>query len=71
MRLCGPENGGTKYQVLFRAPAGEGEPWKRVLRGASSEEDARKILAQAAEVARLWTFGQVAEDDEAGLPVGE
>lgn len=42
-----PEDGGTKYQVMFRAPAGEGEPWKRVLRRASSEEEARKIFAQA------------------------
>lgn len=46
-RLYAPENGGTKYQVMFRAPAGEGEPWKRVLRRTSSEAEARKIFAQA------------------------
>ena len=32
---------------MFRAPAGEGEPWKRVLRRANSEAEARKIFAQA------------------------
>ena len=47
VRLYAPEAGGTKYQVMFRAPAGEGEPWKRVLRRANSEEEARKILTQA------------------------
>jgi hypothetical protein len=47
VRLYAPEDGGTKYQVMFRAPAGEGEPWKRVLRRANSEEEARKIFAQA------------------------
>jgi len=47
VRLYAPENGGTKYQVMFRAPAGEGEPWKRVLRRANSEAEARKIFEQA------------------------
>lgn len=47
VRLYAPDDGGTKYQVMFRAPAGEGEPWKRGLRRASSEEEARKIFAQA------------------------
>ena len=47
VRLYAPENGGTKYQVMFRAPAGDGEPWKRILRRASSEAEARKIFAQA------------------------
>lgn len=47
VRLYAPETGGTKYQVMFRAPAGEGEPWKRVLRRANSEAEARKIFAQA------------------------
>ena len=47
MRLYAPEAGGTKYQVMFRAPAGEGEPWKRVLRRANSEAEARKIFEQA------------------------
>jgi len=49
VRLYAPENGGTKYQVMFRAPAGEGEPWKRVLRRANSEAEARRIFAQAEE----------------------
>ena len=47
VRLYAPETGGTKYQVMFRAPAGEGEPWKRVLRRANSEAEARKIFAHA------------------------
>ncbi|CAN5184759.1 hypothetical protein BH18ACT9_BH18ACT9_06650 [soil metagenome] len=47
VRLYAPEAGGTKYQVMFRAPAGGGEPWKRVLRRANSEAEARKIFAQA------------------------
>jgi hypothetical protein len=47
VRLYAPPPGGTKYQVMFRAPADEGEPWKRVLRRASSEAEARKIFAQA------------------------
>lgn len=47
VRLYAPEAGGTKYQVMLRAPAGAGEPWKRVLRRANSEEEARKIFTQA------------------------
>ncbi|KQY56411.1 hypothetical protein ASG90_13620 [Nocardioides sp. Soil797] len=47
VRLYAPEVGGTKYQVMFRAPADDGEPWKRVLRRANSEAEARKIFAQA------------------------
>jgi hypothetical protein len=47
VRLHAPESGGTKYQVMFRAPAGEGEPWKRVHQRASSEAEARKIFEQA------------------------
>ncbi len=47
VRLYAPEDSGTKYQVMFRAPAGGGEQWKRVLRRANSEEEARKIFAQA------------------------
>lgn len=60
VRLYVPEDGGTKYQVMFRAPAGEGEPWKRVLRRASSEEEARKIFAQA----------EAALDTEQATPAG-
>lgn len=47
VRLYAPEPGGTKYQVMFWAPIGEGQPWKRVLRRANSEAEARKIFAQA------------------------
>lgn len=47
VRLYGPGQGTNKFQVYFQAPAGEGEPWKRVLRRAASEEEARKIFAQA------------------------
>ncbi len=47
VRLYAPEPGGSRYQVMFRAPAGEGEPWKRVLRRANSERGARLIFAQA------------------------
>ncbi len=47
VRLYASPPGGTGYQVIFKAPAGEGEPWKRVLRRASTEEEARKIFAQA------------------------
>jgi hypothetical protein len=47
VRLYAPEPGGTGYQVMFWAPAAEGEPWRRVLRRASSESQARKIFARA------------------------
>lgn len=47
VRLYAPAPGSNKYQVYFKAPAGEGEPWKRVLRRAASEEEARRIFAQA------------------------
>ena len=47
VRLYAPPPGGTSYQVIFKAPAGEGEPWNRVLRRANSEAEARKIFAQA------------------------
>jgi len=45
---------------MFRAPAREGEPWKRVLRRANSEAEARKIFTQA----------QAALDSERGMPAG-
>ena len=38
---------GDGYQVYFKAPAGDGEPWKRVLRRATTEAEARRIFAQA------------------------
>ena len=31
VRRYAPDDGGTKDQAKFRAPTGEGEPWKRVL----------------------------------------
>lgn len=60
VRLYGPAPGGSGYQVMFRAPAGEGEPWKRVLRRAASEEEARKIFARAE-----WAL-----DTDSEAPVG-
>lgn len=60
VRLYAPSPGSNKYQVFFKAPAGEGEPWKRVLRRAASEEEARKIFAQA----------EAALDTEQAMPVG-
>ena len=60
VRLYAPGAGANKYQVYFRAPTGEGEPWKRVLRRASSEEEARRIFAQA----------EAALDTESETPVG-
>ena len=60
VRLYAPGAGTNKYQVYFRAPAGEGEPWRRVLRRAASEEEARKIFAKA----------EAALDTERETPVG-
>ena len=60
VRLYAPGSGTNRYQVYFRAPAGEGEPWKRVLRRAASEEEARKIFGQA----------EAALDTEQARPVG-
>ncbi len=39
--------GGTSYQVMFKAPAGDGQPWRRVLRRANSEGEAGENLGQA------------------------
>jgi hypothetical protein len=60
VRLYAPSNGTNKYQVFFKAPAGDGEPWKRVLRRAASEEEARRIFAQA----------EAALDTESETPAG-
>jgi hypothetical protein len=60
VRLYAPAPGSNKYQVYFKAPAGEGEPWKRVLRRAASEAEARKIFEQA----------EAALDTETATPVG-
>ena len=45
---------------MFRTPTSEGEPWKRVLRRANSEAEARKIFVQA----------EAALDTEQTPPVG-
>ena len=46
--------------MYFKAPAGEGEPCKRILRRANSEAEARKIFAHA----------EAALDAEQAMPVG-
>lgn len=46
--------------IYFKAPSGEGPPWKRVLRRASTEEEARRIFAQA----------EAALDTEQATPAG-
>lgn len=58
--LCA--GGGRHKSTRSRSalPPGEGERWKRVLRRASSEEEARKIFAQA----------EAALDTEKETPVG-
>lgn len=60
VRLYAPSAGSNKYQVFFKAPADEGEPWKRVLRRAASEEEARRIFAQA----------EAALDTDKDMPAG-
>lgn len=60
VRLYAPAPGTNKFQVFFKAPAGDGEPWKRVLRRAASEEEARRIFAQA----------EAALDTESETPAG-
>ncbi|HKU31716.1 MAG TPA: hypothetical protein VJQ60_14620, partial [Arthrobacter sp.] len=46
VRLYAPPPGGKSFQVYYKAPAEDGE-WKRVLRRANSEAEARKIFEQA------------------------
>lgn len=60
VRLYAPASGGTKFQVMFRAPDEESGTWKRVLRRANSEEEARKIFTQA----------EAALDTERAAPAG-
>lgn len=60
VRLYAPAPGSNQFQVFFRTPAGDGEPWKRVLRRAASEEEARKIFEQA----------EAALDTDREAPVG-
>ena len=60
VRLYAPSDGSNKYQVFFKAPAGDGEPWKRVLRRAATEAEARRIFAQA----------EAALDTESETPAG-
>ena len=55
-----PSSGETGYKIILKAPAGEGEPWKRVLRRATSEEEAVQIFVQA----------EAAPDTEQATPVG-
>ncbi|MGH3352108.1 MAG: hypothetical protein ACRDPS_15680 [Nocardioides sp.] len=47
VRLYAPGEGSTSYQVMFRSPTGDGKPWERVLRRASTETEARDIFARA------------------------
>ena len=47
VRLYAPPPGGKSYQIKFKTPAGEGEPWKPVLRRANTEAEARQIFTQA------------------------
>ena len=47
VRLHGPGPRSTGYQVKFKAPAGDGEPWQTVLRRAGTEAEARAIFEQA------------------------
>ena len=47
VRLYGPADGASGYQVTFKGPGEPGEPWKRVLRRAPNEAEARKIFSQA------------------------
>ena len=60
VRLYGPTPGEAGYQVTFKAPGGDGKPWRRVLRRAATEAEARKIFAQA----------EAALDTERETPVG-
>lgn len=53
VRLYAPSDGSNKYQVFFKAPAGDGEPWKRVLRRAASDEEARRIFTQTGSPRRI------------------
>lgn len=68
VRLYAPEAGGTKYQVPCRAPAGEGEPWKRVLRRANSEAETRKLFEQAEAALDVELGGNLARSKNR-LPV--
>jgi hypothetical protein len=47
VRLYAPAAGAGSYSVIFKAPADDGEPWKPVLRRATSEAEARQIFTQA------------------------
>lgn len=69
VRLYGPAPGGNGYQVIFKAPVGEGEPWKRVLRRASTEEEARKIFAQAEAALDMEQETPVAADVRAARTI--
>lgn len=47
VRLYAPPTGAGSFSVIFKAPAGDGRPWKPVLRRARTEAEARQIFAQA------------------------
>lgn len=47
VRLYAPAPGAGSYSITFKAPAGDDQPWKPVLRRATSEREARQIFAQA------------------------
>lgn len=55
-----PFVGQQQVPGVFKTPAGDGEPWKRVLRRAASEDEACRIFAQA----------EAALDTESQTPVG-
>lgn len=64
-----PGAGQRQVQVFFKAPTGEGEPWKRVLRRASSEAEARKIFEQAEAALDTETATPVGADVRASRPI--
>jgi hypothetical protein len=60
VRLYAPGSGTNKYQVYFRAPAGEGDRWKRGAAPLCLRRGGRKTFAQA----------ESALDTEQATPVG-
>ena len=57
VRLYAPSAEGKSFQVFFKSPTEDGE-WKRVLRRANTEKDARKI----------FDLAEKALDNELSLP---
>lgn len=60
MRLYPPVRARTSTRSSSGRPAGEDEPWKRVLRQAATDDEARRIFVQA----------EAALDTESETPVG-